>query len=155
MQSKLRAARDARADDQLVLIARTNARATEGLGATVARARSYIEAGAEWMIPEGLASIDEFATFAQALFDALGTPQLRLVARMSEFGPSPLLTFDELTAIGYSVVLYPETLFRVAMKAMESTLAILAADGTQRDILDLMQSAEEFEDLAADEYPSA
>jgi methylisocitrate lyase len=152
MQSKLRAARDARADDQLVLIARTNARTTDGLDAAVARARLYMEAGAEWVIPESLTSLDEFTLFAKSVFDPPRSPEVRLVARMSEFGPSPLLTFDELAAIGYSVVLYPETLFRVAMKAMESTLAILAVDGTQRDILDLMQSVEELEDLAGNVY---
>jgi methylisocitrate lyase len=66
---------------------------------------------------------------------------------MTEFGPGPLLSFDDPAAIGYSVMLYPETLLRVAIKAMESTLSILAVDGTQRDVVDLMQTREELEEL--------
>ena len=66
---------------------------------------------------------------------------------MTEFGKSPLLTFAELSEMGYRVVLYPVTLLRVAMKAAETALSILAADGTQRDLLDLMQTRQELYDL--------
>ena len=66
---------------------------------------------------------------------------------MTEFGKSPLLTLDELADLGYRAVLYPVTLLRVAMKAVEAALAILAADGTQRDFLDLMQTRQELYDL--------
>jgi len=71
---------------------------------------------------------------------------------MTEFGKSPLLDFAELDALGYRVVLYPVTLLRVAMKAVESTLALLAADGNQRELLDLMQTRQELYDLL--EYDS-
>jgi methylisocitrate lyase len=71
---------------------------------------------------------------------------------MTEFGKSPLLDFDELAEMGYRVVLYPVTLLRVAMKAIESTLTLLAADGTQRELLDLMQTRQELYDLL--EYES-
>jgi methylisocitrate lyase len=70
-----------------------------------------------------------------------------LVANMTEFGKSPLLEFAELAEMGYRVVLYPVTLLRVAMKAVETTLSILAADGTQREFLDLMQTRQELYDL--------
>ena len=92
------------------------------------------------IFPEALTTADEFAAFAKAV-DA------PLVANMTEFGKSPLLGFDELADMGYRVVLYPVTLLRVAMKAVETALAILAADGSQRELLDLMQTRQELYDL--------
>jgi methylisocitrate lyase len=140
MCRKLRAAVAARADDQTVIIARTDARAVDGLDAAIARARDYLAAGAEWIFPEALTSREEFQAFAAAI-DA------PLVANMTEFGKSPLLEFDELADLGYRVVLYPVTLLRVAMKAVQTALVILAEDGTQRDLLDLMQTRQELYDL--------
>jgi methylisocitrate lyase len=140
MCAKLRAAVSAREDDSTVIIGRTDARGVEGLDAAIDRARKYVEAGADWIFPEALTSRDEFQAVAQAI-------DVPLVANMTEFGKSPLLVFDELAAMGFRVVLYPVTLLRVAMKAMESTLTMLAADGTQRDLLDLMQTREELYDL--------
>jgi methylisocitrate lyase len=145
MCAKLRAAATARADDATVIIARTDARGVHDFNAAVDRARQYIAAGADWIFPEALATREEFEAFSKAV-------DVPLVANMTEFGKSPLLTFDELEALGYRVVLYPVTLLRVAMKAAESTLAILAADGTQRDLLDLMQTRQELYDLL--EYDS-
>jgi methylisocitrate lyase len=140
MCAKLRAAAAARTDESTVIIGRTDARGVEGFDAALSRARQYAAAGADWIFPEALASREEFQAFA----DAIDRP---LVANMTEFGKSPLLDFDELAAMGYRVVLYPVTLLRVAMKAMESVLTMLAADGTQRDLLDLMQTREELYDL--------
>jgi methylisocitrate lyase len=140
MCEKLAAASAARADENTVFIGRTDARGVEGFDATVDRARQYIAAGADWIFPEALASRDEFQAFAKAI-------DRPLVANMTEFGKGPLLDFDDLAAMGYRVVLYPVTLLRVAMKAMQSTLTMLAADGTQRDLLDLMQTREELYDL--------
>jgi 2-methylisocitrate lyase-like PEP mutase family enzyme len=135
----LHAKRAQRSADFMV-IARTDARGVDGFEAAVDRARQYIAAGADWIFPEALATRDEFQAFANAI-------DRPLVANMTEFGKGPLLDFDELAAMGYRVVLYPVTLLRVAMKAMESTLTLLAADGTQRDLLDLMQTREELYDL--------
>lgn len=140
MCAKLRAAADARNDEATVIIARTDARGVDDFAAAVNRARRYIEAGADWIFPEALANRDEFAAFAEAV-DA------PLMANMTEFGKSPLLTFAELGEMGYRVVLYPVTLLRVAMKAAETALSILAADGTQRELLDLMQTRQELYDL--------
>jgi methylisocitrate lyase len=140
MCAKLRAAATARADEATVIIARTDARAVEGFDATVARAEQYVIAGADWIFPEALTTPEEFRDFAQAI-DA------PLVANMTEFGKSPLLGFDELANLGYRVVLYPVTLLRVAMKAVETALAILAAEGSQRELLDLMQTRQELYDL--------
>jgi len=140
MCAKLRAAAAARADDSTVLIGRTDARAVEGFDAAIDRAQQYLEAGADWIFPEALTTADEFRAFAEAV-DA------PLVANMTEFGKSPLLGFDELTELGYRVVLYPVTLLRVSMKAVETALAILAAEGSQRELLDLMQTRQELYDL--------
>jgi methylisocitrate lyase len=140
MCAKLRAAAEARADEATVIIGRTDARAVEGFDDAVERARAYLAAGADWIFPEALTSPDEFRAFAKEV-DA------PLIANMTEFGKSPLLDFDELADMGYRVVLYPVTLLRVAMKAVDTALAILAADGSQREVLDLMQTRQELYDL--------
>jgi methylisocitrate lyase len=140
MSAKLRAAAAARADEQTVIIARTDARGVESFDRAVERAKKYIDAGADWIFPEALVSSEEFAAFAEAI-------DVPLIANMTEFGKSPLLSFDELAAMGYKAVLYPVTLLRVAMKAIESTLTMITADGTQRELLDLMQTRQELYDL--------
>src|SRR3954464_9367602 len=145
MCAKLRAAAGARSDRSTVIIGRTDARGVESFDAAVERARKYIAAGADWIFPEALATRDEFQAFAKAV-------DVPLVANMTEFGKSPLLDFAELEGMGYRVVLYPVTLLRVAMKAAESILSLLAADGTQRELLDLMQTRQELYDLL--EYDS-
>jgi methylisocitrate lyase len=145
MCGKLRAAAAARANQQTVIIARTDARGVESFDAAVGRAQKYVAAGADWIFPEALATREEFQAFAKAI-------DVPLVANMTEFGKSPLLQFEELAEMGYRVVLYPVTLLRVAMKAIEAALTILAADGTQGELLDLMQTRQELYDLL--EYDS-
>ena len=140
MCAKLRAAAAARSDQDLVIIARTDARGVASLDEAIERAKRYLDAGADWIFPEALQSKDEFKQFA----DAIDAP---LVANMTEFGKSPLLTLDELAELGYSAVLYPVTLLRIAMKAGEAALNLLAVEGTQADLLDLMQTREELYDL--------
>ena len=140
MCRKIRAAVAARRDPNLVLIARTDARGVHDLNTAIQRAREYVEAGADWIFPEALASAEEFKAFAAAI-------DVPLLANMTEFGKSPLLTSEELESLGYAAVIYPVTLLRVAMKAAEAALGILAADGTQREILDLMQTRQELYDL--------
>jgi methylisocitrate lyase len=140
MCAKLRAAAAAKADQYLVIIARTDARGVTGLDDAIDRAKRYLDAGADWIFPEALQSKEEFEQFSGAI-DA------PLVANMTEFGKSPLLTLDELAGLGYSAVIYPVTLLRIAMKAGEAALNLLASEGTQADILDLMQTREELYDL--------
>lgn len=140
MCAKLRAAAAARGDPDLVIVARTDARGVAGLDESIDRAKRYLEAGADWIFPEALADRDEFERFAVAV-------EAPLVANMTEFGQSPLLSLDELAQLGYAGVLYPVTLFRVAMKGVEAALATLAADGTQRELVDLMQTRQELYDL--------
>ncbi len=140
MCAKIRAAVDAKSDPDLVIIARTDARGVTGFDEAVERARQYLDAGADWIFPEALASRDEFARFAAAI-DA------PLIANMTEFGKSPLLSYDELSELGYAAILYPVTVLRVAMRAAEVTLATIASDGTQQELLDLMQTREELYEL--------
>ena len=140
MCAKLRAAAGARDDSNLVLVARTDARGVGGLDEAIERARRYLEAGADWIFPEALADKGEFEKFA----DSVDAP---LVANMTEFGQSPLLTLDELAEIGFAAVLCPVTLLRTAMKAVEATLAVIADEGTQAELVDLMQSRQELYDL--------
>jgi methylisocitrate lyase len=140
MCAKLRAAVAAKSDPQLVIVARTDARGVTGLNDAIDRAQQYLDAGADWIFPEALESKEEFARFAQAI-------EAPKVANMTEFGKSPLLTLEELAELGYAAVLYPVTLLRVAIKAGEAALNLIAADGTQQDILDLMQTRDELYDL--------
>jgi methylisocitrate lyase len=140
MCAKLRAARNAKNDPNLVILARTDAAGVTNIEDAIERAKRYLDAGADWIFPEALVDIEAFERFA----DAVDAP---LVANMTEFGRSPLLTLDELADLGYVAVLYPVTLLRVAMKATEAALHLLAAEGTQRELLDLMQTRQELYDL--------
>ena len=140
MCAKLRAAAAARTDQDLVILARTDARGVTNIDDAIERAKRYLDAGADWIFPEALADAGEFERFA----DAVEAP---LVANMTEFGKSPLMTLEELAQLGYAAVLYPVTLLRVAMKAVEAALAVIAADGTQRELTDLMQTRQELYDL--------
>jgi methylisocitrate lyase len=140
MCAKLRAASAARLDQDFVIIARTDARGVTSIDDAIDRAKRYLGAGADWIFPEALQSKDEFEQFARAI-DA------PLVANMTEFGKSPLLTLQELADLGYSAVLYPVTLLRIAMKASEAALNVIATERTQADLLDLMQTREELYDL--------
>ena len=140
MVAKIRAAVAARQDPDLVLIGRTDARGVEDLDRAINRAKRYLDAGADWIFPEALKDREEFERFA----DEIEAP---LLANMTEFGQSQLLTLEELADMGYAAVIYPVTLMRIAMKAVEAALAMLAADGHQRELVDLMQSRQELYDL--------
>src|SRR5690349_4505993 len=117
MCAKLRAACSARNDDDLVIIARTDARGVDGFNAAVERALAYLDAGADWIFPEALTSRDEFERFTEKV-------EAPLIANMTEFGKSPLLQRSEFEQLGYAGVLYPVTLQRVAMKAIEAAIAV-------------------------------
>jgi methylisocitrate lyase len=140
MAAKIRAAVATRDDPDFVIIARTDARASEGLDAAIERARAYLDAGADAIFPEALISPDEFARFASEI-DA------PLLANMTEFGKSPLLDVEALAAMGYRVVLYPLTAFRVAMRAAGEALLAVRDQGTQRDLIPRMQTRAELYDV--------
>jgi methylisocitrate lyase len=143
MCEKLAAAAAARRDPDTVIIGRSDARSVAGIDDCVRRLHAYREAGADWLFPEALASRAEFQAVGRE-FAASATP---LLANMTEFGAGPLIPLPDLAAAGFSAVLYPVTLLRLAMKAMEAGLAVLADEGTQESMLDLMQSREELYDL--------
>jgi methylisocitrate lyase len=140
MVAKIRAAIAARRDPDFVIVARTDARSVEGLEAALARARAYIQAGADMIFPEALETVDEFAWFARTI-------EVPLLANMTEFGRSPLLDFAELAALGYRAALYPLTAFRAAMHAAGETLRELASTGSQRSALPRMRTRAELYDL--------
>lgn len=125
---RVRAAADARRDPNFLIMARTDVRATgegaAGLEAAVERAKVLVEAGADAIFPEAMASLEEF----KAIRDAVDVPVL---ANMTEFGKSRLFTAEELAGVGINLVIYPVTLLRSAMGAAERTLESIRADGTQ------------------------
>jgi len=140
MEQKVRAAAGARRDPAFVIVARTDARGVEGFAAAVGRARRYLEAGADVIFPEALESREELADFHRSI-------QAPLLANMTEFGRSPLLSVAELNQLGYRIALFPVTAFRAAMKAAERTLEEIGRSGTQGEVLDSMQSRAELYDL--------
>jgi methylisocitrate lyase len=140
MEQKVRAAVAARTDPAFVVIARTDARGVTGMDDAVARARRYVDAGADVIFPEALESREEFAEFAR-LVDA------PLIANMTEFGRGPLLSVSELDAIGYRMVLFPVTAFRLAMRTVREALGEIRETGTQRRLVDRMLTRAELYDL--------
>ena len=140
MAAKLRAAVAARQDPDFVVIARTDARGVHGFDDAVRRARLYLDAGADAIFPEALETAEEFAAFARAV-------SAPLLANMTEFGRSPNLDFAELEKMGYRLVIYPVTAFRVALRAAEQTLADIRQRGHQRDRIPQMLTRAELYDL--------
>jgi methylisocitrate lyase len=145
MVSKICAASDARRDPDFFIVARTDARAVEGLDAAVRRARAYIDAGADAIFPEALESADEFRTFARQLAKECG--KAPLVANMTEFGKTPYLSVCEFEDLGYRLVLFPVTALRMATKAIEQMLVELKSHGSQRDLLERMHTRQQLYDL--------
>jgi methylisocitrate lyase len=136
MAAKVRAAVAARRDPSFVVVARTDARGVTSLDDAVRRAKVYLDAGADAIFPEALETAEEFARFAREV-------KAPLLANMTEFGKGPNLSVAELGAMGYAMVLFPLTAFRVAMKATEEALRVLHAAGHQRELLPRMQTRAE------------
>jgi len=145
MVSKIRAASDARRDPDFLIVARTDARAVEGMEAAVRRARTYIDAGADAIFPEALKSADEFRAFARQLAKEGG--KAPLAANMTEFGKTPYLSVSEFEDLGYRLVLFPVTALRMATKAIERMLFELRNRGSQRGLLDQMHTRQQLYDL--------
>ncbi len=151
MVEKIRAAVSARRDPDFLIIARTDARGVEDFGRAVARAKKYIEAGADAIFPEALQSAQEFRDFAKEI-------RQPLLANMTEFGKSPLLALPELAGLGYRMVIFPMSAFRVAMKASEEFLRSLKEKGAQKDWIEKMQTRQALYELlgydpAAESWP--
>jgi methylisocitrate lyase len=132
MVKRLRAAVTARRDSSFVICARTDAAGIEGIDAAIDRARAYADAGADLIFTEALTGPADFEKFRAAV-------DVPLLANMTEFGKSELLTTAQLTDIGYNVVIYPVTTLRLAMFAVEVGLREIDSQGTQSELLDQMQ----------------
>ncbi len=137
------AARARSAAEGFILCARTDARAVEGFDAAVKRASAYVQAGADMIFPEGLASEKEFADFAHALRKAVAPAPVFLLANMTEFGKTPIIPLARFQQMGYSCVIYPVSLLRVAMGAVTRALAQLKAHGSVEPVLKDMQTRQE------------
>ena len=140
MCDRIKAAVDARTDNDFVLMARTDAAADEGLDAALERAARYIEAGADMIFAEALTEPAHFQRFAQ-------TVNVPVLANMTEFGRSPLLSVDELRDLGIRLVLYPLTAFRAMNFAAARAYATLRSVGTQADLLPSLQTRDELYDV--------
>jgi methylisocitrate lyase len=146
MVEKIRAAAGARRDKNFLIMARTDARASEGLDGAVARAKTYVDAGADAIFPEALADESEFDAFRKAI-------KVPLLANMTEFGKSKLLTAKQLSNLGFNIVIYPVTTLRLAMKAIEDGLVVIKQEGSQASLVGDMQTrAELYELLRYEEY---
>ncbi|MCY4644710.1 MAG: methylisocitrate lyase [Bacteriovoracales bacterium] len=133
MIQKIKACAKALKDSDFLLIARTDARTVEGLDKAIERAKAYVDAGAQMIFPEALKDESEFEAFRKAL------PKIFLLANMTEFGKSEILSADRLENLGYDMVIYPVTTMRLAMKAVEDGLDHLKTVGDQKGIISRMQ----------------
>ncbi len=140
MCDKIAAAAAAKTDPDFLLLARTDARSVDGYDEAVRRARMYLDAGADGIFPEALQDEAEFERFAKDV-DTI------LLANMTEFGKTPYLTADEFGAMGYNMVIFPVTLQRLVMKTVRDALRTIKADGSQKGLLDQMQTRQELYDL--------
>lgn len=140
MIAKIRAAVEAKRSPSFVLIARTDARGVEGLDAAMERAKRYVDAGADAVFPEGLTDEQEFEAFRKAV-------DVPLLANMTEFGKTPIIPFARFAEMGYAMVIYPMTAFRVMLKALDDTYDELVAMGDQTGLLPKMRTRAELYDL--------
>jgi len=136
MVDRIKAAVDAKTDSQFVIMARTDALAVEGLEAAIDRARACVEAGADMIFPEAVTDLAMYRKFAEAV-------NVPVLANITEFGSTPLYTLEELRQAGVSLVLYPLSAFRAMSKAALSVYHAVRTEGTQRNVIDLMQSRTE------------
>ena len=139
MVDRLKAAVDARSDDFLIM-ARTDAHAVEGQAAAVERAQRYVEAGADLIFAEALATLEEYRQFTQAV-------RVPVLANITEFGKTPLFTRQQLGDVGVRLVLYPLSAFRAMSKAALQVYGALRNEGTQAGVLDRMQTRAELYDV--------
>jgi methylisocitrate lyase len=140
MCDRIKAAVDARTDAQFVVMARTDALASEGLEAAMARATAYVEAGADMIFPEAITDLPMYRKFA----DAVKVPVL---ANITEFGKTPLFTLDELRSASVGIALYPLSAFRAMNKAALRVYETVRKEGTQKNAVDAMQTRDELYDF--------
>ena len=140
MSDRIKAAVDGRNDPAFVLMARTDAHAVEGQSAAIERAQRYVEAGADMIFAEALATLDEYREFTQAV-------RVPVLANITEFGKTPLFTVQQLAEVGVGLVLYPLSAFRAMSRAAEAVYGAIRSDGTQQSVVDRMQTRTELYDV--------
>lgn len=136
MERKVRAASDSKRDANFIVCARTDARGVEGLEAAIERAKAYVQAGADAVFPEGLESEAEFEAFRKGVDGPL-------LANMTEFGKTPIIPFARFRDLGYQMVIYPMTAFRVMLRAIDECYGELVEKGTQAGFVDRMRTRAE------------
>lgn len=140
MVDRVKAAVDARGDDDFVVMARTDAHAVEGLDAAVERAARYVDAGADMIFAEALTSLDEYRRFTSVI-------DVPVLANLTEFGRTPMFTTAELAEAGVRLVLYPLSASRAMAAAAEAVYRTIRRDGTQKAVVDTMQTRDQLYDV--------
>ena len=139
MADRIKAAADARTDADFVVMARTDALAVEGLDRALERARACVEAGADAIFPEAVTELSMYRKFAEAV-------KVPVLANITEFGATPLFTLDELRSAGVAIALYPLSAFRAMNAAALEVYNAIRREGTQKSVLDLMQTRDDLYD---------
>jgi methylisocitrate lyase len=139
MVDRVKAAVDARIDPEFVIMARTDALQAEGLQAAIDRAGACVEAGADMIFPEAMTELAQYQAFARAV-------KVPILANITEFGATPLFTVEELRGVGVGLVLYPLSAFRASAKAALNVYGAIRNEGTQKNVLDTMQTRMELYD---------
>lgn len=140
MVDRIKAAVDGRSDDKFTIMARTDAHAVEGLEAALDRSSAYVEAGADMIFAEALTTLDEYQKFTAAI-------DIPVLANLTEFGKTPMFTTEELANAGVSLALYPLSAYRAMAKAAIGVYETLRRDGTQKAVIDSMQTRDELYDV--------
>lgn len=136
MVDRIKAAVDARTDDNFVVMARTDALANEGVDAALERIEAYVQAGAEMVFPEAIRDLETYKLFVERT-------KVPVLANITEFGMTPLFTTEQLKSVGVSMALYPLSAFRAMNKAAENVYSHIRQDGTQANVIETMQTREE------------
>ncbi|MGI9261752.1 MAG: methylisocitrate lyase [Woeseiaceae bacterium] len=140
MVDRIKAAVDGRTDDDFAIMARTDAHAVEGQQAALDRSAAYVEAGADYIFAEALTTLEEYQQFTSAI-------SVPVLANLTEFGKTPMFTVQELSEVGVSMLLYPLSAFRAASKAAEDVYHALREEGTQKSVINTMQTRDELYDV--------
>ena len=140
MCDRIKAAVDAKIDPDFVIMARTDAHASEGQAAAIERAKTYVEAGADMIFAEAIHTLKEYEEFTSVI-------KAPVLANITEFGATPMFTVEELASVGIKMVLYPLSAFRAMNKAALTVFETIAREGTQDSVLELMQTRKELYEM--------
>lgn len=140
MVERIKGAVDARMDERFVIMARTDAAASEGVDGAIERSSRYIEAGADMVFAEALTELDQYRAFTTEV-------QVPVMANITEFGETPMFTVDELREVGVALALYPLSAFRAMNSAADRVYKTIRQAGTQKELVDSMQSRDELYDI--------